>query len=242
MPVNPPARINKLLNLDYLEKDKIWLTKQNTLKKLIGILGMLLPILLYLFLLLDGKIVSPLASISHYYYTRASGVFVSIISLLGFFLLIYKGKAPIDFYISSLAGLFALCLVLFPTTNISDICCDAQKPFSVTRLNISVFRSTFHLISSGVFLTCLAILSIFFFTKSNMPIGKRSPLKPLRNKIYRTCGITMIVALIIIAFRFANIIPANFYDKNHLTFWMESIAVESFGISWLIKGKQFFND
>jgi hypothetical protein len=52
----------------------------------------------------------------------------------------------------------------------------------------------------------------------------------------------MILAILIIFAGFLKIIPSAFYEKHHLTFWMETVAVESFGFSWLIKGDTFFRD
>src|SRR5690242_18187765 len=115
--------VEQSLKLDYTQgKDDIWLTEQKTLRKLIGILGVGLPLILFLVLWIDDGWYRPLYSISHYYFTRASAVFVIIVSMLGIFLLIYKGKEPIDFYVSFVSGFFALALLLFPTNNISKIC------------------------------------------------------------------------------------------------------------------------
>ena len=38
------------------------------------------------------------------------------------------------------------------------------------------------------------------------------------------------------------IISEKFYETYHLTFWMETLAVECFGIAWLIKGETLFKD
>src|ERR1017187_862689 len=206
-----PVKVNKFLKLDYSEKNKIWLSDQNTLRKLVGILGMLLPVLLFIFLFIDTNYSSPLESISHYYFTRACSVFVIIVSLLAIFLLVYKGEEPIDFYISSVAGIFALCLLLFPTNNISNICGDLSKKYSVTILKISEFRGIFHYTAAGIFLSCLAYMSIFLFTKSDKPVGKRTIKKKLRNKIYRTCGIIMVLAILVIFAGFLKLIHDEFY-------------------------------
>ncbi len=113
------SKAEKFFKLDYEENDTIWLSEQKTLRILVGLLGVLLPIFLYGFLLIATGHTSPLDSISHYFYTRVSSVFIIIVSLLAVFLLVYKGKASIDFYLSSIAGIFALLLLLFPTDNIS---------------------------------------------------------------------------------------------------------------------------
>ena len=163
-----------------------------------------------------------------------------MVSLLAIFLLVYKGEEPVDFYISSAAGIFALVLILFPTSNISDICCDAARKYSVTVLKKSDFRVNLHYISAAIFLLSLAYMSLFLFTKSNKIPSQRPRDKKIRNRIFRTCGVIMALAVLVIFLRLVKIINADQYDNNHLTFWMESIAVESFGVPWLVKGKLFF--
>lgn len=241
-----PSMITKITNYlqtDFKDSNGIWLTNSLTLRKTIGILGILLPILLYLILLIDSSYGKPLESISHYYYTRASGVFVSILSILALFLIIYRGKAPIDLIISTIAGITALFVAFFPTGNLSEICCDLTKPYSVTLLPASKFREIFHFSSAGIFFGCLAYMSVFLFTKSNVSVKNRGVNKKIRNRIYRTCGFIMIFAILII---FTNAlfgwIPEIFYREAHLTFWLETVAIESFGISWLIKGEALLKD
>lgn len=229
------------INLDF-KSDDIWLTNSKTLRKVIGILGMGLPLLLFIFLFVDNGYRFPLSSISHYYYTRVSSIFVAILSMLALFLIIYKGKERVDFFVSLTAGLFALCVVCFPTDNISTICTDVAKPYSVTILPESAFRTNFHYISAGIFLGCLTYMSLFLFTKSNKSPSKRGSKKVLRNRIYRVCGVLMLLAILTIFAGLLKLIPEPFYSENCLTFWMETLAVEAFGFSWLVKGEALFED
>ncbi len=233
------SKLASFLNLDYKTENTIWLTSSYTLRKTIGILGMALPFLLYLFMYIANGYTKPLESISHYYYTRVSGIFVSIMSVMAIFLIIYKGKERIDFFVSLLAGIFALLVVFFPTGNISDI----AKICSVTNLPEDEFRKNFHYISAGIFLGCLAFMSIFIFTKSDKSPEKRGTRKIVRNRIYKICGIIMLLAIAIVFLEeIFDLIPENPYKDNQLIFWMEVLAVESFGFSWLIKGKTIFKD
>src|SRR5690242_193817 len=100
MKTKSPAKVEEVLKLDYSKPEEIGLTQQKTLRKLVGVLGMLLPILLGAFLFFVDGHWEPLDSISHYYFTRSNGLFIIIVSLLAIFLMVYKGKDPIDFYIS----------------------------------------------------------------------------------------------------------------------------------------------
>lgn len=230
--------LHKLLHVDYGTDDNIALSNQVTLRRLVGVLGMALPLLLFIFLMIDIGYSSPLPSISHYYFTRVCSIFVATLSILAVFLLIYKGEEPLDFYLSGSAGIFALCVVLFPTDNIDG-------PFTVTVLKLSKFRMVFHYISAAIFLSCLAAMSFFLFTKSDIPVEKRGQRKKMRNRLYRICGFLMVAAIFLILARGINLFGNtynNFYDRHLLTFWMETLAVESFGLSWLVKGETLFRD
>lgn len=233
-------KIDDALNLNY--GDDIWLKRSQTLRRLIGLLGISLPLILLLCSFWWFHLDHPLPSISHYYFTRAGTIFTVILSLIAIFLIVYSGYEPIDFYISSLAGIFALCVVFFPTGNLSEVCCNNEMEYVVTYFEGTHFREIFHLISAAIFLLLLAAMSIFLFTLSKDPPGFRPKNKQIRNRIYRTCGILIIISLLVILAGMNNFIPPTFYEDNQLTFWMETLAVESFGISWLIKGETLFSD
>ena len=224
-------------------ENSILLTNSYTLRKVVGIMGMALPFLLFIFLYIFTGFVHPLDSISHYYFTRASGIFVATISILAIFLIIYKGKEPVDLIVSLTAGLAAFLVILFPTSNISNICCDSLNPYSVTVIERNNFRVIFHYISAGVFLGCLSYMSLFIFTKSDKPISSRNIHKIYRNRIYRTCGISMIIAILVMFIGgYFKAIPPLIYDAHHITYWMETIAIEAFGFAWLVKGNTLFKD
>src|SRR5215216_7831101 len=103
MEPKPRTAVEKVLKVDY-NNENILLTNQCTLRRVIGILGISLPLLLFAFVAVDAHYYKPLFSISHYYMTRANPVFVIEVSLMGIFLLIYKGRGSADFYLSSIAG------------------------------------------------------------------------------------------------------------------------------------------
>ena len=238
MSQKPPSGIEKSLNLDFRnDNNEIWLTSQYTLRRLVGILGVCLPLLLFLVLFLDSGINYPLDSISHYYYTRANPVFVIVVSLLGIFLLVYKGKEPVDLVLSSLAGIAALCLLLFPTSNISNLWQDPAHPESIMILRDNPSRILLHYICSGIFLASLAYMSAFLFTRSDKPPALRTKKKRMRNRVFRTCAVVMLLSLLVILANFVGLLDDELFDRFNLTFWMETIALEAFGISWLVKGE-----
>jgi hypothetical protein len=120
----------KYLALDFSEKNTIGLTEQRTLRILIGILGVLLPVLLYSSCV-DTDIRS-MESLSHYYFTRANSIFTITVSLLAVFLLIYKPRPGGFLFIRP--PHFCTLPGAVPTDNLSAVCCDQDKPYSVTLL------------------------------------------------------------------------------------------------------------
>ena len=86
-------------------------------------------------------------------------------------------------------------------------------------------------------------MSLCLFTKSDKPKKERTKEKHTRNLIYKVCGILIIFSLLVMVAGFKEvIISEKFYETYHLTFWMETLAVECFGIAWLIKGETLFKD
>lgn len=232
--------LTRALNIDFNDEGTIALTQQKTLRRLVGVLGMLLPILLYVSVLWYTHYCPPMKSISHYYFTRFGSIFVIIVSLLSFFLLIYKGKERIDFYLSSIAGLAALTLLLLPASNLDMGKCDDGKFIVVTRIREYGLRDTIHDICGATFFVSLACLALFVFTKTNPPAEPITPQKRARNKIYIVCGILMLLALAGILAGW--IIKPVWFEKYQMTFWLETVALEAFGFSWLVKGEFILKD
>jgi hypothetical protein len=228
------------LKLNYSGKERLWLTSGYTLKRLVGVFGMALPILLPFFLHIFTGHMEPLNSICHYYFTRVAGIYIMTVTLIIIYLILYQGKDPVDFHISTIAGVSAIFYLLFPTSNISNICNDVNKIYSVTVLPCSTARLWIHDISAGIFLLTLAGMAIFLFTRSDKPREERKARKKLRNRIYRTCGVIIIVSVVIIIL--GQTFHPPFFKENHMTFWMEAIAIESFGFSWFVKGRTIFKD
>jgi len=196
------------------------------LRKTIGILGLLLPVLVYVF---HGEL---LASISHYYYTDSAVFFIAIISAFGLFLISYRGYPAqkeewlSDDSITTIGGIGALLLVLFPT------CCQGSESKIIDCLDIplsffgisSKVSNIIHFTGAGVFIFSVACMSYFKFTLGE-PDGK--------HWLYKAAGIIIWVCLLILFIE--TLIDKSFtcYD----TFIFETIAVFAFGISWSVKGK-----
>jgi hypothetical protein len=83
-----------------------------------------------------------------------------------------------------------------------------------------------HLAAAAVFFVVLAGMSFFLFTQTG---GNPTSQKLNRNTIYRVCGLTMMLCVV-------------FAGMGGSLFWMESVAVVAFGVSWLVKGEAILED
>jgi len=216
--------------------------ERDTFKFTVGILGALLPVILGAVLWIDKGVFEPLDSISHYFYTRAGSVFVLVLGLLAFFLIIYKDYEPADFWVSSAAGLAALIVVFFPTGNINSDANLLCRNCSITSLPEFSWRIKLHYISAAVFLSLLAYMSMFLFTKTHEN-GRMSDKKKFRNTIYRICALIIVLAMITAGLSYNSLVINETYaDKINLVFWMEVVALEAFAVSWFTKAELIFGD
>lgn len=194
----------------------------NTLKlrKTIGWLGMLLPwIVAILYMIFEVKGFGLPNSISATYY-EASCItpFMIILGSAGLLLICYNGYDKQDAIICTLAGIFGLCICLFPCAY------SPVKPVGTFQIpsNISAWL---HNCSAIIFFGLLAYNSLFLFTKSS---GEMTPEKKKRNIIFRVCGIGMIASFIFL-------IPL--WNTTFGVWLVEAIALMFFGISWLTKSQ-----
>lgn len=210
---------------------------QYRLRKTIGILGIALPILLML------NHTDLLSSMSHYYYTPSSIFFIGILVSFGLVLLTYQGypkeegkkELLSDATTTTLAAIFVFVAVLIPTNwegALGEIYFRDNENYLFGH-NDS-FKGMVHLISAGLFLVLLGYMCFAKFTMSPNDT-------PTRKRFYKICGITIwssvgiLIILFVIDSHFMNDTLNDFFPAY--TFWMEFVAVWSFAIAWLIKGK-----
>ena len=194
--------------------------EHKTLRILIGAAGVLLPLLLF-----TGNWISECTthlefSISDYYDNGAAGdILVGILFVLGFFLFSYHGYDAKDDLTANLGGAFALGVALFPTTSANPVI------------------HSLHFVFATLLFVAFAVFSIWLFRKSNVPKEQWTKKKSKRNMIYFLCGIIIIACIVAIP------VCIFFFHQAtidcHLVFWIESIALLSFGFSWLTKAEWF---
>lgn len=213
-----------------------------TLRRLIGFTGMLLPVILIAgsFQELGWKSVQ--LSISDYYYTRNGDVLVGIICILSVFLFTYRGYDWKDVLLTRLAAFSGLGVALFPTAPDPPF---AQYNIHLVLRSIPVipYAGELHLIFAAVFFITLSCMSLFLFTRSDQPVPvlprPDAPMtaKNKRNLLYILCGCIMLVCITVLAVYFNVPRFRTLCGSFPLALWLESIALEAFGISWLVKGK-----
>lgn len=210
------------------------------MRKAIGLLGFLLPTVLLIGTLAPS--VTMQDSISEFYFTPLRDIFAVSLSAVGLFLIAYHGHDPepdewlTDYRVSTLAGVTALVVALVPTL-CAGLCHYAPLSIFDGWITSEAVQGTLHFGSAGVFLSALAVMCIWLFTRTDDPAPPPDKLR--RNRLFRTCGwviFAMVAALLVFKVLFRTL--GQSWDASwHFTFWAESIAVWAFGIAWLVKGE-----
>ena len=195
-------------------------------RRLIGILGLLLPILVYVLAGLLPTVGLPrwraLDSVSAYYYTGAVSVFAGVLFALALFLLTYPGYKEVaaDRVVGRVGGLAAIAVALFPTTAPAGLSAPSWWHPQM---------AVVHHVAAVVLFVSFILFAIWLFRKSNVPRRQDRPLdKRRRDDICLACGILMIVAVLWAASSMVTHAPI---------FLPESIAIGAFAVSWLTKGE-----
>lgn len=203
-----------------------------TLRKTVGWLGICLPLVMIAGNLLLGDCHRLQDTVSHYYYTVTGDLFVGILSAVAMFLFAYKGYERKDNFWTCLAGFFALCIALFPTNDNSTDSC------AVIHLPDNELRRVIHYVSATAFFGILAGISLFLFTKNR---GQLTREKRARNKIYRLCGMLILLCIGLIGL-YGLPKGSEGWSSFKPVFWLEWVALLAFGVSWLVKGEFFLED
>lgn len=215
------------------------------LRKAVGIIGVALPVVLALGkLVLQGPGLEP--TISSYYYTDLGNWFVGSLCAIGVFLLSTKGypdrKANSDTdsgigydqIAGWLACIFAVGVAMFPMAPEPN----ATNPKLPTPQQVEIGKA--HWTLAALLFVTLGCFSLFLFTKTD-PNKTPTPQKRKRNLVYRVCGIIIFASILLIPVVTYKPIKDN-VQALHPVFWLESLAVEAFGISWLTKGETILKD
>jgi hypothetical protein len=206
-----------------------------TLRRAMGIVGMLFPFMLMIGLRLsNGHFTEP--SISHYYHTPMRDTFVAVLFIVAVFLVTYRGhrRRKEEEYLTFLAGICLGFVAMVPTP---------AQPSERT------IAGTIHLIAAGTFFLTISAIAIFWFTISDHQAHRTGmerlrdnplrmeglpPKKRLRNRIYIVCGAIMLAC--IAAIILSGLSNLKSIGGVTVMFLCESIAIIAFGVAWWSKG------
>jgi len=201
---------------------------QRAHRRLIGILGILLPALLYVVAGLRPTAPlprwGPLASVSAYYYTGAVGILVGVLFALSLFLFTYPGYEGViaDRLIGRLGGTAALGVALFPTAAPDGL---SEPPWWNPAFGVV------HYVSAVLLFLAFILFSVWLFRKSSVPRGQqRPPDKRIRDAVCLSCGLVMIGAVLW---------AASSLVTHARIFAPEAVAIVAFAVSWLVKGEAY---
>jgi len=194
------------------------------LRRAVGFIGLGLPVVLAV-----GKILSQgpglHETISDYYHTDMRNILVGSLCAIGVFFVSYRGYDRRDRIAGNLAAGLAIGVALFPATPFFD---------PITWIGV------IHVVCSiSLFLT-LAYFSFFLFTETD-PSKPPTPQKLKRNVVYRASGCVIFACIVLAAL---TELPAlkPLAVRFDLRFWLESVIIIAFGVSWLTKGEAILKD
>ncbi len=197
-----------------------------TLRKFIGLIGILLPFALVIINMLLVRKAVMQGSMSGYYYTDVRGVLVGSLCAIGVFLFAYRGYGGWDDALTDAAGLFAIGVALFPTAPVNP---------SARARDIGYV----HLTCAGLLFAVLAVIALWQFTKTE-PGTERTAQKKRRDLVYRICGIVIAVCLVLVPIE--SLVIGAPIQRFRPLFWLEAVAVVAFGVAWLVKGQAVLKD
>lgn len=228
---------NPVLDLNYLISFR-------NLRRLLGVLGIGLPMLLAIGTWSRSEQILP--SISDYFYTNYNIWFVGIILSITIFLWTYNGEDWKEKLICTLASICAFFVAYLPTSiNSNENKIIPNKKYTYDDFDNFVKPTIpkppeygdYHLYAAASFFILLTILVLWRFIRTEK---KRQTPSKGRILTYWICGIGMALSILSI-FIFAIVFPNFFSDFDSWTipliFGAEAVALILFGIAWLTKGE-----
>jgi hypothetical protein len=191
------------------------LISYQTLRAIVGALGMALPPVLYIW----GQLLIPpevAPSISAYYDYRTRDALVGALVAIGVFLFAYRGYGVWDQVVGKAAALSSLGVAFFPVHGNS-------------------VEHALHLGSAALMFICLAVFSLVLFVQKD-PSGRVTAQKIWRNRVYYLCGTAIVLSMVFIAALMLTV-QGEVLEQNHSVLKLETVALEAFGIAWFVKGE-----
>ena len=201
------------------------------IRRTIGYLGISLPILLVGLSYISFFRTPLQPSISDYYFTNLREIFTGTLAAVGLFMINYKGSGnpsiwKNDNLLTNIAGIMAIGVALIPV-NPDDF---AIKIYTLIPYP-EKWLGWLHYSFAALLFLIMALLSINVFT-----IGQKNETRDPKsilneNNIYRFCGYSILVFIVMVP------VSETLKLFSYSTLVFEALALFSFGIAWLIKGR-----
>jgi GNAT superfamily N-acetyltransferase len=204
-----------------------------TLRKVIGGLGVLLPIVC----IIGGFLFSDLPaqrSISYYYHTNMRDFFIGILCCISIFLITYRGHYKIDDTVTTASGICGFLAAIFPCSTTLN----SKEIIGILQIEAQ-YSNYLHLTFSIIFFLLLALNSIFLFTREELTAISREKL--WRNHIYRISGGLIIGMLACISIAI-GLFGFEAVDESCAIIGCEIFMLLAFGVSWFVKGRTILKD
>ncbi len=180
-----------------------------TIKLLIGLIALTLATLTSYFA--GGTITS--ISAAYYEGGWAQSILVGFLFAIAAFLLAYNGLSTREMVLSKVAAVAALGVALFPCK-----CGNREQIIPYV-----------HAVSATTMFLVLAYFCYVFYRRAQQ---KGYPQATARACIYAACGITIVIAVVVVAF---DALSGGMLSAQvpRLAFYGERAALMAFGVSWL---------
>ena len=209
-----------------------------TIRTAVGLLGAVLPVLLWT---VDG-LTGPWhvrGSLSAYYHSPALDVFVAGLGVVAFLLITYMSGQPgtTDFLWSTIAGTALLGVVFFPTARDPAVaaggsCAAPDPPGGCSALERAVGEATsngVHAACAVIFIASLALISLGFARREEVHEHNR-----VAARTHRAMAGLIVLSLAWAAF--AQFVHSIDIWRFTPVYAAELVSVYAFSVSWLLKG------
>jgi hypothetical protein len=192
------------------------------LRKAIGWIGTLLPIVV---IVGDAAFsAGPLPnSLSDYYYTPMRNILVGALCVLGVFLLMYDVSVRVERWITNAAGIGVLGVAFLPGSPPVPHLTTSQEVIG----NLHVF------FASIAFLGLAATMWRFSYAVSD---GPQAPPPSARGSVFYRVSACVMLGFVLLS-GVAILLPLSIQNSTLAIYDTEAVAIFTFGISWLVKGR-----
>ncbi|MFT5779695.1 MAG: putative membrane protein [Crocinitomicaceae bacterium] len=202
-----------------------------------GVVGFLLPILVFFQSRIMDDFDEILPSISNYYHTSSQDTFVGILCIIAITLFVYKGPEKDnrkDRIASFIASMTALGVPFFPTSCVNVPWCIELEPN---------WTQYVHVPCAIILFSTFGYIAYALFTNSGTQVKDR---KRVWNDIYVICAWTIWASIYaMIAISIGEEIDESYTFQLGAAppvFVLECIALAAFVITWLVKGEVVLRD